>query len=202
MRNLPPNVDQQAHLRLDAENRLRKGLAPRTHGWTVGTDTLALLYRLASAPDTAADALKLLSELQTHQVELDLQHAQFEADQQELAQALGHYRDLYDFAPVAYLVVGLDGQVLQGNRAGVELFGMGLGPLAGQPVTSLFAHESRLAVPGLLTACREGSLGVSCAAVSSDQSGGPPDPLRITASPAPGGEAALMVVTRCERSPQ
>jgi len=200
MRNLNTEFEKQAQLRLDAETRLRQGLAPPTRGWAVGADTLALLYRLASAPDTAADALKLLSELQTQQVELDLQHAQLEADQQELAEALAHYRGLYDFAPVGYLVVGLEGQVLEGNRAGAELLGTGSDGLAGQPISPFFARDSRPAVLGLIEALREGVQGGCCEVASSDRGNGP-EALRITASLAPGGEAVLMIVSSCEPSP-
>jgi PAS domain S-box-containing protein len=200
MRNLSPEFQKQMLLRLDAENRLREGSAPPTRGWTVGADTLTLLYRLASAPDTAADALKLLSELQTHQVELDLQHAQLEADQQELTEALVHYRALYDFAPMGYLVVGLGGQVLEGNRAGAELLGTDTGGLAGQPIAPFFAQDSRPAVLGLLEALRDGTPIVGGEVASNDRGSGS-HPLQITASLAPGGEAVLMTVSRCGPAP-
>jgi PAS domain S-box-containing protein len=200
MRNLSSEFKNQAQLRLEAETRLRQGLAPPTRGWSVGADTLTLLYRLASAPDTAADALKLLSELQTHQVELDLQHDELEAGQQELAQALAHYRTLFEFAPVGYLVVGLDGQVLEGNRVGAELLGTGPGGLAGQPITAFFGQHSRPAVRGLVEALREGAQGGCCAVASSDRGGGA-NALRIHASLAPGGDAVLMIISTCEPSP-
>ncbi len=200
MRNHDSEFDKQAQLRQDAETRLRQGAAPPSRGWTVGADALALLYRLASAPDSAADALKLLSELQTHQVELDLQHAQIEADRQEMAQALAHYRALYEFAPVGYLVVGLDGQILEVNRTGAELLGAKQGGLAGQPIAPFFARDSRPAVLGLIEAFREGAQGVCCAVASSDRGSGA-NPLRITASLPPGGEDVLMIVSRCEASP-
>ena len=200
MRNLNHEFEKPAQLRLDAETRLRKGSAPATHGWAVGADTLTLLYRLASVPDTAADALKLLSELQTHQVELDLQHDQIKADQQELAEALVHYRALYDFAPVGYLLVGLDGQILESNRAGAELLGTGTGGLAGQPIAPFFTQDSRAAVLGLMEALREGAPDVDCEVASGDRGNGP-NPLRITARLAPGGEAVLMIVSSCEPSP-
>ena len=200
MRNLSPVHQKQMLLRLDAENRLRQRSAPPTRGWTVGADTLTLLYRLASAPDTAADALKLLSELQTHQVELDLQHDQLETDQHELAEALAHYQALYDFAPVGYLLVGLDGQVLEGNRAGAELLDTGAGGLAGQPIAPFFTQDSRAAVLGLMEALREGAPDVDCEVASGDRGNGP-NPLRITARLAPGGEAVLMIVSRYGPAP-
>ncbi len=200
MRNLSPELQKQMLVRLDAENRLRDRSAPPTGGWTIGADTLTLLYRLASDPDTAADALRLLSELQTHQVELDLQHGQLEANQLELAQALDHYRVLYEFAPVGYLVVGLDGHVLEGNRAAAELLGTGPGELVGQPLAALVAHDSRPAVVGLLEALREGAPTFSCTVAASDP-GTDPNPMRINASLAPGAVAALVIVSRSVPEP-
>lgn len=193
--------DIQARLRREAETRLQQGAAPPSCGWTLGADALTLLCRLSSNPDTAADALKLLSELQTHQVELDLQHAQLEADQQELAEALSHYRALYEFAPVGYLVVGFDGRVLESNRVGDELLGTEPGGLSGQPIAPFFAQDSRPAVRGVVEACREGALGACCAVASSDRGSGP-TPLRISATLAPAGDVALVIVSRCDPSPR
>ncbi len=192
--------DIQARLRREAETRLQQGAAPPSCGWALGADALTLLCRLSSNPDTAADALKLLSELQTHQVELDLQHAQLEADQQELADALSHYRALYEFAPVGYLVVGLDGQIFESNRAGDELLGAGPGELAGQLIIPWFAEDYRAAVLGVVEACREGALGVCCAVAVSGDQGNDQVPLRISATLGPAGDAALMIVSRCDSS--
>lgn len=199
--NRKPEHESQVRLRQDAENRLRECAAPATGGWTVGPDALTLLYRLASDPDTAEDALKLLSELQTYQVELDLQHAQLESDQAELTEALAYYRGLYEFAPVGYLIVGLDGRILESNPAAGELLGAEPGGLAGQPIASLFAHASQSAVLGLVDACRRGAPGVCCPAEAGGRGSGGAEPLRINASPGPGGDTVLLTVSRCEQSP-
>lgn len=196
--NRKPEHEKQVQLRQDAENRLRECAAPPTGGWTVGPDALTLLYRLASDPDTAEDALKLLSELQTHQVELDLQYAQLQSDQEELAQALAYYRGLYEFAPVGYLTVSLDGGILESNPAADELLGTEPGGLAGQPIVSLFAHASQSAVLGLVDACRGGAPRVCCSAEAGGRGSGRAEPLRINASPGPGGDGVLLTVSRCE----
>ena len=71
-------------MRLHAETVLKEGSAPPTKGWPTGVGTLSLLHELASTPARADEALKLLHELQVHQVELDLQHEQMEATRREL----------------------------------------------------------------------------------------------------------------------
>ncbi|WP_024327978.1 PAS domain S-box protein [Thioalkalivibrio sp. AKL19] len=202
MQKLSPEFERQLRLRQDAESRLREGSAPRNGGWTVGPDSLTLLYRLASDPDTAADALRLLSELQTHQVELDLQHAQLRSDQEELDQALARYRGLYEFAPVGYLVVGLDGIIREGNRAGAELLGTEPDGLEGQPLASWFAPGSQPAVQGVVDACREGAAGVCCSVASGGRGSGDAEPFQLTATLGPGGEEVLLVVARSEPSPR
>ncbi len=97
-----PESMEQARLRERAEARLKAGSAPPTRGWPTGVGTLQLLHELASTPESAVDALKLLHELQVHQVELDLQHEQIEITQRELAEDLARYQALYELAPLAY----------------------------------------------------------------------------------------------------
>src|SRR5512144_1707291 len=112
----------QSKLRFEAEARLKEGSAPPTKGWQPGVTALTLLHELASNPATAHDALKLLHELQVHQVELDLQYEQMENTQREMTKELEGYQALYEFAPVTYLRVGPDGDILEANAAGANLF--------------------------------------------------------------------------------
>ncbi|NEZ05021.1 PAS domain S-box protein [Wenzhouxiangella sp. XN201] len=133
------------HLRADAEGRLRSGTAPATAGWALEAETLSLLYRLASNPESSADALKLLHELQTHQVELDLQHAQLAENEHELALQLAHFQVLFDHAPAGYLVLGRDSRILRANRAASKVFGLEVGQLKDHMLTSLLSPESRCA---------------------------------------------------------
>jgi hypothetical protein len=79
MTTQPVGSADKVHVRTIAETRLKERSAPPTAGWPLGIDTLALLHNLASTPDRAADALKVLHELQVHQVELDLLRAELDA---------------------------------------------------------------------------------------------------------------------------
>lgn len=143
----PPD---QRHLRVNAEARLKAGTAPPSAGWTVSVDALTLLHRLASNTSSADDALKLLHELQVHQVELDLQHGQLEANERELAGDLARYKGFYDLAPVAYLILDSDGVIVEVNRAGTALFEVRADELVGHRIDDVVAPQSRLALLGLL----------------------------------------------------
>ncbi|PWG65854.1 PAS domain S-box protein [Sediminicurvatus halobius] len=181
-------------LRREAEQRLSTGQAPASRGWTVSSEALALLYRLASAPDTASDALKLLHELQAYQVELELQQCQLEANERELEQDLARYRGLFEAAPIGYLIVALEGQILEGNAAAAELLGMEPEALAGRRVDSFLAPHSR---PGLMNLLNRLRAGAPRAGLDVRVGGGDGDSraARLTATRSPGGEAILMALT-------
>ncbi|SDY71403.1 PAS domain S-box protein [Nitrosomonas halophila] len=158
-RTAPPK--HQTTLRHEAETRLNKGAAPSTQGWTLGKDALSMLYDLARDPAAAGDALKLLHELQVHQVELDLQHEQMEQDRNELVEALARYAELYEFAPVGYFIVDSESKIIEGNRTGARLFGVECAELSGQRIDSFLAPASGQVLRALLERLRIDSRG-SC----------------------------------------
>lgn len=137
-------------LREEAETRLKTGTAPRNSDRTLDQGALALLHRLSSDPASAGDALKLLHELQVHQVELDLQIGQIEANEHELAEALTHFQMLYDFAPFAYFIVDREGNIAQSNHMGADLTGVGQGDLVGHRIDRFLQPESRPKLLALL----------------------------------------------------
>jgi PAS domain S-box-containing protein len=184
---------REARLRRDAEARLNTGTAPPTSGWTVSPEALSLLYRLASAADTAGDALKLLHELQAHQVELDLQQDQMEADQRELAGDLARYRMLFDSAPVAYFVCDLDGRIIEGNRAGARLLGVPPAAVGDRPFADFLLPESQRGLIAWLRSARTAGSSLSCE-VRPAVASGDSRTWRITATVAPGGDAMVMLL--------
>lgn len=183
---------KNARLRVDAEDHLSSGTAPRSgRSWT-SLDALSLLHRLASSPASAGDALKLLHELQVHQVELDLQHEQIEADRRELGEELARYRNLFDCAPIAYLSVGHNGAIIEANHAAAELFAVELDALRGRSIETLLTPEDRPALQALLQRLRRGASAQSCAArTGSGQV--PARRVRITASQHPGDGTMLLI---------
>lgn len=88
MPDIPVKTDLVLPLRQLAEQQLREGSANFDLAYTASADALGALYQLSSNAQTASSGLKLLHELQTYQVELELQQAQLQ--QQTDAQAANH----------------------------------------------------------------------------------------------------------------
>lgn len=188
-------------LRREAELKLREGKAPLTNSGGLSADALELLHRLAVEPQSAGDALKLLHELQTHQVELDLQHEQLKANEHEFAQELDRYKALFDFAPVGYFVVSRDGLITEANLASARFLGVEPDEFAGRPLANFLTPGSRLALLGLLKKLRDDGANASCEVQTGDGADGS-RPLRIAANMAPGGEAILMIISESAGMPE
>lgn len=184
-------------LRRDAEAKLKAGAAPTTQGWSLGVNAMALIHKLASSPASASDALKLLHEVQVHQVELDLQHEQIEITQRELGEDLAHYRELYERAPVGYLMLGSRHDVLECNLAAANLFGVRQDEVAGRDFASFLAPASRPLIRQLLKGLPADGCSDSCEAQL--VTGGTRRQLQVVASLLPGGRSFLVVIVGLSR---
>ena len=177
-------------LRKRAEDRLEKGIVPFTQGWPTGAQALTMLHGLASAPETASDALKLLHELQVHQVELDLQHEQAEQNGRQLDEDLRNYTALFDLAPFAYVTLDRDGLLTAANRIAADWLAPETGEgknWAGRHIEDLLAPECRAPVRDMLAALRKDEGRQTCA-VQSRANGGS---AHAVASVAPGGKVLM-----------
>lgn len=94
----------QHDLRARAQARLEESKAALSPARDASR-AMRVLFDLASAPNTAPDALALLHELQVHQVELDLQNEELAASRAELESAYSHLHQWLHAAPSAQLVL-------------------------------------------------------------------------------------------------
>ncbi len=187
-------VGHRTQLRDNAEELIHKGAAPSVGGTTLGVDALELLYRRASNPEFAADALKLLHELQTHQVELDLLFDQLQASEEELAEELAHYKALYDLAPVPYLIVDSSGRVVESNQAAGKLFGLSAERLSERYLNDLLSPSSRETVNSMIQEVVSSKSGTSCSAELSSELG-VDGPLTLEAKLGSYSDRVLMVLS-------
>src|ERR1700689_3637705 len=71
-----------------------------------------------------ADTVRLLHELEVHQIELEMQNAELQKARSELEVALEKYTSLYDFAPVGYFSLDESGVILEVNLTGAAMLGV------------------------------------------------------------------------------
>jgi two-component system CheB/CheR fusion protein len=88
-----------------------------------------------------AEAKRLLQELRTHQIELEVQNEELQASRHEAEQLLDRYTELFDFAPIGFFQLLLDGTIRASNFAGARLLRLERGALLGRPFSS-FVHGS------------------------------------------------------------
>ena len=182
----------RAQLRHSAETKISHGNTPVSQGGTLGPASLALLHRLASDPATAGDASKLLHELQVHQVELDLQHEHMNDERLALEQSMLRVVELFAFAPVAYFLVTVSGQIVEGNLAGARLFGVEREDIDSKNITRLVSPDSRATLLALLAQVQSSSKNHSCRVQALDAA---LNDMNVTASASADVQHCMVVVT-------
>ena len=84
-------------------------------------EKLKTKQNIISASDTENDAIKLMHELQVHQIELEMQNEELRKAAEEVENALRKYTMLYDLAPMGYFTLEPDGTIIELNFAGAEI---------------------------------------------------------------------------------
>jgi len=78
-------------------------------------EALMLKPDFSRTPMDVEDPLRLIYELQTYQVELELQNDALQLAQQELTEFKINYTQLFDFTPVGYVTLDSKGYILNAN---------------------------------------------------------------------------------------
>lgn len=96
-----------------------------------------------TAAKSEADPYRLLHELQVHHVELEMQNTELQEARDRSEVLLEKYTDLYDFAPVGYLSVDEQGQILEANLTGAALLRVGRAQLLNRRLPPFVASANR-----------------------------------------------------------
>ncbi|SEA42062.1 PAS domain S-box-containing protein [Flavobacterium gillisiae] len=67
--------------------------------------------------------LKLIHELEVHQIELEMQNEELLIAKEQAEQAIEKYTELYDYAPSGYFTLSRGGRVIEANLTGVDMLG-------------------------------------------------------------------------------
>jgi PAS domain S-box-containing protein len=150
-------------------------------------------------PGTAADAPRLLHELEVHQIELELQNAELRSARDELELMLEKYTDLYDFAPVGYFTLTADGTIRLANLTGSLLVGIERSRLIGRRFGLLVSAPLRSGFDAFLqqVLASEARQSIDSELLCKDQA---PKVVNIAAQRSPNGqEYSIAVVDITER---
>ncbi len=87
------------------------------------------------------DIALMLHELETHQIELEMQNEDLRTSQIELTEMRDQYAELYDFAPIGYITLSNKGLILQSNLTFTQMLGVPRQELVNQPLAAFIAKE-------------------------------------------------------------
>ncbi len=90
---------------------------------------------------SADEIQRLIHELQVHQIELEMQNEELRRSQMELAETRLRYSALYDFAPIGYFTLDINGTILEANVTGASLLGFEKRSLTGEPFRRFISPE-------------------------------------------------------------
>lgn len=111
---------------------------------------LKLQAKASGRAPNEGDLLRLVHELQVHQLELEMQNEELRETRAALALSLQRFTDLYDFAPVAYFSLDVEGNILQVNLAGARLLGEDRAKLTGRQFIRFVRQDSQTAFTELM----------------------------------------------------
>ncbi len=116
----------------------------------------------AAPPPAEPDALRMVHELEVHQIELEMQNEELGRAREELERQVAKYSDLYNFAPIGYFALDRAGIIREANLTGAKLLGIDRSGLVGRRLDSFLGAESQEPFAGCLREIYEKSVGSSC----------------------------------------
>ena len=108
---------------------------------------------------TLEESKSLLHELEVHQVELEMQNEELREAQHRLEEVRDQYTDLFDFAPIGYLVLNEKAIIKNSNLTACDLLGIERSFIIGKPFSAYITNgESRTLFLNLRKAFETGVL--------------------------------------------
>jgi PAS domain S-box-containing protein len=91
-----------------------------------------------------ADKIKLIHELELHQIELEFQNEELLTAKQQADTAIKKYTELYDFSPSGYFTLSRQGIIVEVNLTGAKMFGVERINLLNTQFRSFFCKDTKM----------------------------------------------------------
>jgi diguanylate cyclase (GGDEF)-like protein/PAS domain S-box-containing protein len=130
MQPADPDPDSDSGNEADAARRAMREVAEAA--WAAATQAAT---QAGCALDPLPATSQLLHDLQVHQIELELQNEALREAQRALEISRDRFANLYEFAPVGYLLLGASGLIEQANLSAVKLLGLDRSHMMGRSFT-------------------------------------------------------------------
>jgi PAS domain S-box-containing protein len=138
-------------------NRKRQSGASSSHDASKASRLTRL--RTVQTQLAESDPRRLVEQLQSYQIELEVQNEELTDARRLLEAAHEHYFELYDLAPIAYCTVDAGGVITDINQTGAELLGYPKSYLVGLPLIVAATIENKQGFWDLLAAsCKRADL--------------------------------------------
>ena len=112
---------------------------------------------------TQADALRLIHELEVHQIELELQSQELIREKEKaVAIASQKYEELFDYAPSGYFTFNRNGEIVKVNLSGAKLLGKVRLHLVNSSFGFFLAADSRIVFSDFIDAIFAGNGKLDC----------------------------------------
>ncbi len=109
-----------------------------------------LKQKRLSTSSSPEEMLRVVHELEVHQLELEMQQEELARTRVELEESLGKYTQLYDCAPVGYLTLNRDRKIQQANLIAAKILGVDRSQLQGMHFMSFLEPEDTLVLDNML----------------------------------------------------
>lgn len=137
------------------------------------------------------DILRLIHELEVHQIELELQNEELIAAKEQAEAATDKYIELYDFAPVCYFTINRTGEITGLNLMASQLIGKERGRLIGSSFGFYISDDTREPFSIFLEEVFKKKLRITCEVILTGKNN-PPKYISLTGMVTESGEHCLL----------
>jgi len=141
-----------------------------------------------------ADTLKLIHELQVHQIELEMQNEELRLAKENADEATQKYTELYDFAPSGYFTLSKEGKILGLNLKGASMLGKERQRLINNMFGVFVSNDTKPVFNQFLSKVFKGKGNETCEVILSGEGKGVPTYFYLSGNAVKNGEQCQIIM--------